>query len=279
MTTKFVLLTLRLTFVRVGARNLGIEAAQGEYLGFIDSDDWAEPEMYRLMYEEAIKNESDLCYCYRTQVHETGKRSKDSASYFLPEGEVTEKSLCEMLVSHVTFVQRYLYKRALFMEHYIRFPSHIRYEDMMIDPLALLYVKNIAAVKVPLFNYFIRSGSTMTERNETKYIDKSTVCAMIIEEYKKRGYYGKYKEEINYLYYRKGYIHTSINYLLNAKTPSVKVVDEIRARLLAVSPDYRKTDYYKRKTTFCMIDRVLSSRCSVALRILKWMLKFVGYNV
>jgi glycosyltransferase involved in cell wall biosynthesis len=131
-----------------GARNLGIEAAKGKYLGFIDSDDWAEPEMYRLLYEEAIKNDSDLCYCYRSQVSETGNKTKDSATYFLPEGEITDESIREMLVAHVTFVQRYLYKRALFMEHQIRFPEHIRYEDMMIDPLVLLYAKHIAAVKV-----------------------------------------------------------------------------------------------------------------------------------
>jgi glycosyltransferase involved in cell wall biosynthesis len=252
-----------------GARNLGIEAAVGKYIGFVDSDDWVEKEMYELLYHEALKKDSDLCYCYRQQVTEQGKVSKDSAGYFLPVGMVTKRSRLEMLTQHVTFVQRYIYKRTLFIERKIRFPAHLRYEDMLIDPLILLYAKHISAVKRPLYNYFIRSGSTMTEINNTKYKDRIKVCKLIINEYQRRGHYKQYKDEINYLFFRKGYIHTALNYLINTQSPRKDVIANIKNQLVSVDKNYRKNMYYPGKFTFRIIDYVISSRLFFLISTLK----------
>ncbi|UJF15261.1 glycosyltransferase [Jeotgalibaca sp. MA1X17-3] len=45
------------------ARNIGIELASGQYIGFIDPDDWIEPEMYEKMYSKIEKTKSDVCIC------------------------------------------------------------------------------------------------------------------------------------------------------------------------------------------------------------------------
>ena len=45
------------------ARNLGLEHAQGEYIGFIDSDDWVEPDMYEKMYRTAVEHDVDMVFC------------------------------------------------------------------------------------------------------------------------------------------------------------------------------------------------------------------------
>ncbi|MDR1757212.1 MAG: glycosyltransferase [Culturomica sp.] len=262
-----------------GARNLGIEAARGEYIGFVDSDDWAEPEMYEQLYREARKNNADMCYCFRKQVSETGKTTKDSATYFLPAGEITPAKRKEMIVNHVTFIQRYIYKRSLFVEHDIRFPAHLRYEDMLIDPLMLLYAGRIACVRSPLFNYFIRSGSTMTEKNGSKYKDKMAVSRLIVEEYKKRGCYEAYKDEVHNLYFRKGYVHAALNYLINAERPDKQVIRQIRTQLLEIDKSYKTNSYYKKRLSFRFIDRILSGDSSFLLRSLKWMLALSKYNV
>ncbi|MDR2065111.1 MAG: glycosyltransferase [Prevotellaceae bacterium] len=262
-----------------GARNLGIEMAKGEYIGFVDSDDWANEEMYNALYNEAVKEDSDICYCYRQQITENGKIYKDSATYFLPVGKITAKNCRKMLISHVTYVQRYIYKRSLFINRNIRFPAHVRYEDMMIDPLILLYANNISAIKKPFYNYFIHSGSTMTETNETKYQDKIKVCQLIIEEYKQRGYYEQYKHEINYLFFRKAYIHAALNYIINANSPQKKIIAQIRHQLLLLDENYRKNPYYRGKIYFFIIDRLLSMQSAFLIKILKKMLKIMRYNL
>jgi glycosyltransferase involved in cell wall biosynthesis len=262
-----------------GARNLGIEAAQGQYIGFVDSDDWIEKEMYEYLYREIIKAHSDMCYCYRKQISEAGIISKDDASYFLPTGNVSEKKRREMIVRNMTFVLRYIYDRALFMKYDIRFPSHLRYEDMMIDPLALLYANHIAAVQLPMYNYFIHGNSTTTAVNDTKYKDKIRVCLLIIDEYKNRGYYGRYRDEINYLYFRKGYIHAALNYIINVRSPRKEVISEIRNQLLSIDKNYRNNPYYSSKRLFCLIDNILGCQSSLLLRGLKYIFKIMRYNV
>jgi glycosyltransferase involved in cell wall biosynthesis len=262
-----------------GARNIGIEAAKGQYIGFVDSDDWVDQEMYNLLYNKAIVENSDICYCYRQQVSEKNKISKDTAPYFLPEGIITEENRRKMLVHHITCVPKYIYKRDILITHNIRFPAHVRYEDMIIDPLILLYANNISAVKKILYNYFIRSGSTMTTINEKKYQDKIKVCKLIIEEYKQRGYYEEYKDEINYLYFRKGYIHATLNYLINTTTPRKKIVKQIRDQMLCIDKNYRKNQYYHGNFYFCVLDYIISYHTVFILKLVKIMFRITKYNV
>ena len=47
----------------VSARNLGLESARGDYIGFVDSDDWIEPNMYERMYNNLKNNNSEICIC------------------------------------------------------------------------------------------------------------------------------------------------------------------------------------------------------------------------
>ena len=262
-----------------GARNLGIKAARGEYLGFVDSDDWVDKEMYENLYSTATEANSDMCYCYYRKVSNTNTISNYDRSYSLPIGTITDKIRREMLINHITRICSYIYKRSLFIENNIRFPEHLRYEDMMIDPLVLLYASRVSAVKQSLYNYFIHSNSTMTSLNDTKYLDKLKVCKMIVEEYKKRGFYDQYKNEINYLFFRKGYIHSAINYLLNTNSPQQKIITEIRRYLLSMDHDYHKNPYYPGKLSFRIIDYLLNIPCNVILKILRLAFKITHYNV
>ena len=67
-------------------RNKGIEAASGEYLAFIDSDDWIEPDYCQSMYEKAKDEDADLVICdYAVEIQDTEKRSARTSGRTMKE--------------------------------------------------------------------------------------------------------------------------------------------------------------------------------------------------
>jgi glycosyltransferase involved in cell wall biosynthesis len=262
-----------------GARNLGIEAAQGEYIGFTDCDDWVDPEMFESMYDEAVATDSDMCYCRCRKVAESGKSWLYNLSYPIPTGNISEQCRKDLIANHVTLLPCRIYRRSLFTENHIRFPQHLRYEDVPTDALLILYIKRISAVEKPYYNYFVRSGSITTETNDTKYKDKIEVCRLIVDEYKQRGCYEQYRDAVNYLFFRKGYIHAAVNYILNTTSPHIETVNEIRNCLLSIDSDYRRNPYYPGKFAFRIIDYVISARSVLLLKLLRGLFVAAHYNI
>lgn len=83
------------------ARNRGIEQACGEYIGFIDSDDWIEPNMYECLLREANQASADIVICDARTVYEDGKIQADtitqlSGNQILQKSEFTPSLLLEM---------------------------------------------------------------------------------------------------------------------------------------------------------------------------------------
>jgi len=260
-----------------GSRNRALEAARGEYLGFVDCDDWVEAEMYESLYNEAKKNNSDASWCLRQQITESGKITPDDASYCFPVGNITEQIRKQMIAQHSTFLQKFIFKRAVFIDNNIRFPAHLRYEDVPVAATMLPYLNNISTINKPFYNYFIRSNSITTTRNDTKFRDKIAVCQLIIDEYKKRGFYQTYKNEVNYLFFRKGYIHAALNYIVNAQKPRKEVILELKKAILAVDKNYRRNPYYKQRKSFIAVDVILSNM--LLINILKFILSITKYNI
>ncbi|MDR0763403.1 MAG: glycosyltransferase [Bacteroidales bacterium] len=251
-----------------GIRNLGIEIARGEFLAFCDSDDWVEKEMYEELYKKATETNSELCYCLRNLVTESGQVLPDNTPYFFKEGLVDERSRKEMIAHYSVFVQRYIYRRDIFIKQNIRFPERILFEDTMIDPLYLHSTSKIAVVKKTLYNYFLRNTSIVHKKNTEKYRDMMTACIAVIKEYKSRGLYEKYKDEINFVYFRRAYISCMMTYLHNVEKPKTNNIREIITSMLAIDPNYRKNPYFKAKRSYIIKDFIC--RRPFLLRLLKF---------
>ena len=143
------------------ARNYGIDRASGEYLSFVDSDDWVEGEYLRKLYTASVETDSDIAMCGITRVWENGKKQTFNSGF---SKTAVYDDIRDVIIKTSNVAWNKIYRRALFDG--IRFPERITYEDMACIPRVMIKAKRIAYIQEPLYNYFWREDSiTVSTRN------------------------------------------------------------------------------------------------------------------
>lgn len=139
------------------ARNAGIKSAKGEYLAFVDSDDWIEAEMLQEMYSLAKKHSAEICICGLQKVDENGKIIKTLPQLpQLPEKIDLEKDF-SIFGEMSCFACNKIFKKELFEG--VEFIKGIHFEDIATIPVLFLKSKIIAKTDKLFYQYFERSGS------------------------------------------------------------------------------------------------------------------------
>lgn len=163
------------------ARNSGIEIAQGRYLGFIDSDDYIENDMYEVLYNNIVSNNADIAVCgyydcYKNTIIPRGNSGKISIKN-------TEESV-EMLKKMLPVAWNKLYKREIFKD--IRYPYGKFNEDTFIIIDILMNCKKMVYIDIPKYYYLKRKNSIMKNSFNVKQLDIIEAwekCLFLVEKY------------------------------------------------------------------------------------------------
>lgn len=151
-----------------GARNRGIECATGDYLGFIDSDDYIEPDMYELLAGAAEKTGADMAVGGVWVENENGEKY---SRHEIGEDRLwtREEALVELNSFRYIGISAWdkLYKKDLFRE--LKFPP-VLYEDNFVMYRLVAECQLVANVSKPLYHYIQRFGSISRNKGEVSLL-------------------------------------------------------------------------------------------------------------
>ncbi|MBO4815553.1 MAG: glycosyltransferase [Clostridia bacterium] len=219
------------------ARNLGIEMANGEFICFVDSDDYIEKDMLETLYQNGIENKSDIIICDYFEDYENKNIYKKSL--YIDEGNLIKSYMVCVAGPCSKIIKTDLIKR-----NNLKFLENNIYEDLAIIPTLGLYTNNISYCQKPFYHYVIRTNSTM---QQTKYNEKIesifNVMNYLYENFDQKGY----NEELEFLY---------INHLLYAgcgRFLKYKNTDEMISKIIntinSKFPNWKNNKYFKKQST------------------------------
>lgn len=144
------------------ARNSGLEAASGAYIGFVDSDDYPETDMFESLYRSMTESGSDISVC---GVKKFGNEKK---SEFYGKKLAGRTDFMKLLLSEEvkSYVWNKLYKREMFCR--IRFPEGELFEDMRVMHLIAEKAGSVSFTDASFYNYRIRNNSITAESKGIK---------------------------------------------------------------------------------------------------------------
>jgi len=187
------------------ARNEGLKYAAGEYIGYVDSDDYVLANMFKAMYDKAVSGQFDVVACGTVYQY-------PSRSLPVPPGPKTdctdENSIRESICALLPVVWNKIYKREILCGD-IAFTPKTKHED--VDLIYRLYanIKSIGIVPDCLYVYIQRKSSIM--RTNDKIFAYAEIFDNVIEYHKQNGSYERFNRELEYLYVRYMYGSTLKN--------------------------------------------------------------------
>ena len=212
------------------ARNLALKHAKGKYIGYIDSDDYVDLDMYEKMYQKAIENDSDIVVC----------------DMMMHEGEETKYFDCTHFDSAFTSTPSACNK--LFKKDVIKgieFLERTWYEDFNYTTKILLKTNKIDVIHEPFYHYIVHESSTMNNNNSKKNLDIIKVVDDIIDYSIKNDCYDY--ELTNYLVYNYVLVDAVNRVALHKNKEKKETIKELIEYSRKRIPNYKKCEFYKKE--------------------------------
>lgn len=171
------------------ARNFGLDRATGEFIGFVDSDDYVNPTMFEEMYALAQKHSAEMVICNLQKVDETGKITQKLTQIPNMPEKIDLENHFSVFSDLSYFACNKIFKKDLFVDK--RFKKGVHFEDIQLIPQLLLKCTTIAQTQNYHYHYLERTDS-ITKTHTEKGLDILKAADDVEQEFK----YSKYAAKI-----------------------------------------------------------------------------------
>ena len=227
------------------SRNIAIKMCKGEYIIFVDSDDYIHNKLFEITYKEAKKYNSDLVVYDYIKIGENDNEIKKITNNYEVKKYNNINAINQLFGNksgQFYLACTKLYKRNIFDN--IEFPKNKIYEDELIMHEVLYISSNVIYIPIKLYYYRMRSDSTVSSSFNYKKLDYIEACYKSMRFFNKLNLDIKYQSQEKYVYYFFKYYNKSKVLIPDWKVKTRKIkIDFFKSmKILLFSPIFNKKE-------------------------------------
>lgn len=246
------------------ARNEGVKYATGDYIWFVDGDDYIEDNALDRIYEVLKKEKLNVVSCnyYKDYGYKKILMKDDIDWNDMKQMPLINTSACTKII-----------KTSFYREFNFSFPEGKIYEDLAIMPYIMAKAGKIELIKEPLYNYVYRPNSIMTQRVfKDNRDDKFFAIDNLYKEFSNGDILNMYKSELEYLTIKHLLIVYSTEILPYSKGIYYKRCERVLKYLEGNNSKWFENEYLKKasaatKVYVWLFRKKLFYLCKIALKI------------
>ena len=231
-----------------GAKNLGLKEAVGDWIGFIDSDDWVTPDFYEKLLSKAEETGADMVGCDYHLTHEHSmKIGQVVHNNRISQTGVLNKEKYQSLILDSGSLVVKIYKRHIILDYPNRFPEGIFYEDNAISNSWMLRAKHFEYIQEPMYYYYQHNTSTVHTITKKRCEDRMEAARVMVREAKEFGFLEEYYPEIESSFTTLFYVNTLFSYMAGVKHKEYSFVKAMGREMKKTFPNFMENPYYQQR--------------------------------